>query len=90
MQKLAESFNGKSKPKTDQAKENNCIAQEEVEEEGDGAKKKKLAQTTIKWHTMQLAVVARCALRLVRELCGKFGVLQNVLIRNRITRHAAI
>lgn len=39
MQKLAESFNGKSKPKTGQGEENNCIAQE-VEAEGDEAKKK--------------------------------------------------
>lgn len=47
MQKLAESFNGKSKPKTDQAKENNCIAQEEVEAEGDEEKKN--------WHKRQLS-----------------------------------
>lgn len=44
---MAESFNGKSKPKTDQAKENNCIAQEEVKAKGDGAKKK--------WHKRQLS-----------------------------------
>lgn len=67
LQKLAESFNGKSKPKTGQGKENNCIAQEEVEAEGDEAKKK-LAQTTIKWHKhtqcswLQLWRVARCDL----------------------------
>lgn len=40
LQKLAESFNGNPKPKTGQGEENNCIAQEEVEAEGDEAKKK--------------------------------------------------
>lgn len=84
--KLQRQVKAQDRPKE---KENNCIAQEEVKAKGDGAKKK--------WHKRQLSgtsthnAAGSCgALRLVRELCGKFGVLQNVLIRNRITRHAAI